>query len=333
MAAGRGRENAPPLRVAFLGNAPWSVPSLEALAASRHEAAAVITRPPRPAGRGGKPAPTPVAEAARRLALPLTEVGTVRTGPGFDAVAAAAPDILAVVAYGEILPAEVLGAARRMPVNVHFSLLPRLRGAAPVQRAILEGLAETGVSTIRMEPRLDAGPILLQRRTTVGADEDAGSLGERLARIGGELLVETLDRIAEGEPEEQPQDEAQATFAPKLTRDDELIHWARPSDEIVRRVRALSPSPAAATLFRGRRLKILRAQTVLPGEAAESSGPQLPGTVAEMRAETRAADRLVVAAEGGWVALLEVIPEGKRRMTAEEFVRGYRPETGETLGR
>jgi methionyl-tRNA formyltransferase len=326
--AGRGRENAPPLRVAFLGNAPWSVPSLESLATSRHETVAVITRPPRPAGRGGKPAPTPVAEAARRLGLSLSEVATVRGGPGFDAVNAAAPDVLAVVAYGEILPAELLAAPRRMPVNVHFSLLPLLRGAAPVQRAILDGLGETGVSTMRMEPRLDAGPILLQRGTAIGADEDSGALGERLAELGGDLLVETLDRIAEGDVEEQPQDESAATFAPKLTRDDEVIDWTRPAAEVVRRVRALSPTPAAATSFRGRRLKILRARSVPQPDAGERSGPQPPGTVAGLRA----ADGLVVAAEGGWVALLEVIPEGKRRMTAEEFVRGYRPEAGETLG-
>jgi methionyl-tRNA formyltransferase len=327
--AGGGRENAPPLRVAFLGNAPWSVPSLESLAASPHEAVPVITRPPRPAGRGGKPAPTPVAEAARRLGMSLSEVATVRDGPGFDAVKAAAPDVLAVVAYGEILPAELLAAPRRMPVNVHFSLLPLLRGAAPVQRAILDGLGETGVSTIRMEPRLDAGPVLLQRGTAIGADEDSGSLGERLAELGGDLLVETLDRIAEGDVEEQPQDETAATLAPKLTRDDELIDWTRPAAEVVRRVRALSPTPAAATRFRGRRLKILRARSVPQADAGESSGPPPPGTVAGLRA----ADGLVVAADDGWVALLEVIPEGKRRMTAEEFVRGYRPEAGETLGR
>ena len=186
------------LRVVFLGNDPWSVPPLEALAASPHRPELVITRAPKPAGRGSKLTPTAVAEAARRLDLPLAETETVRRGPGFDALAAASPDVLIVVAYGEILPDAVLELPDIAPVNLHFSLLPELRGASPVQQALLLGLPRTGVTTMVMDAGLDTGPVLLQRDEPVLDTDDAGSLGERLAAIGGDLLVETLDGLARG---------------------------------------------------------------------------------------------------------------------------------------
>src|SRR5437667_301649 len=169
------------MRVAFLGNAEWSVPPLEALAGSSHRTSAVVTRAPRPAGRGGRPRATPVAEAARRLNLPLREVETVKGGAGFEALLASRPDALAMVAYGEILPKAVLDLPRIAPVNVHFSLLPELRGAAPVQRAILDGLVVTGVTTIRMDEGMDTGPILLRAEEPIDPEDDAGSLGDRLA--------------------------------------------------------------------------------------------------------------------------------------------------------
>jgi methionyl-tRNA formyltransferase len=202
------------MRVVFLGNDPWSVPALEALAASEHALPLVVTREPRPAGRGGKLRPTAVAEAASRLGLPLTEVSTVKGGPGFEALGAPEPEILAVVAYGEILPAEVLGLPSVAPVNMHFSLLPALRGADPVRRALLEGLEITGVTTMRMDEGMDTGPILLQQESAVREDDDAGSLGERLAAIGGDLLVRTLDELAAGRLAERAQDDAGASLAP-----------------------------------------------------------------------------------------------------------------------
>src|SRR5712691_6090087 len=194
------------MRVAFLGNAVWSVPALEALAASSHAVVLVETRVPRPAGRGKRLVPTPVAEAAGRLGLPPLEVETVKSGPGFGALARAAPDVLAVVAYGDILPPAVLNLPTVAPVNVHFSLLPELRGAAPVQRAIMEGLEVTGVTTIRMDEGMDTGPILLQAPESIRPEDDAGSLGDRLAQLGGRLLVETLDGLAAGTIQEVEQD-------------------------------------------------------------------------------------------------------------------------------
>jgi methionyl-tRNA formyltransferase len=294
---------------------------LESLAASSHEVVLVATRVPRPAGRGSRPRPTPVSAAARSHGLPLREIETVKRGPGFDAVTEARPDVLAVVAYGEILPQAVLDVPSVAPVNVHFSLLPELRGAAPVQRAIMEGMTATGVSTIRMDAGMDTGPILLQQGEAIASQDDAGSLGARLAIIGGRLLVDTLDRLQAGTLQEHPQHGPAATYAPKLGPAERLIPWEDGAEAIVRRVRALSPQPAATAIFRGRGLKIFRAAAV---EGPTDLGP---GRVALASREG-----LAVSAADGAVVLLEVGPEGRRRMSGAEFVRGYRPEIGETLG-
>lgn len=307
------------MRVAFLGNDPWSVASLEAVAASAHPVEMVITRDPRPAGRGGSPRPTAVAEAARRLGFPVLETATVRSGRGRETLEAAPPDVLVVVAYGEILPPEVLNLPALAPVNVHFSLLPALRGADPVRRAILAGHDVTGVTTMRMDEGLDTGPILLQGREPIRPDDDAGTLGQRLAVLGGRLLVETLDRLATGELEERPQDHDRATAAPKLTPEEEWIDWSEDAEAVLRRIRALAPEPAARTRFRGMALKVLRAGP------ANGSGPA--GAILEASKE-----RLVVAAGEGALSLEEVIPEGRGRMTGAEFARGRRPQTGEALG-
>lgn len=307
------------MRVVFLGNDPWSVASVEALASSSHELALVVTRIPKPAGRRGELRPTAVAEAARRLGLPLVETQTVKRDEGFEAIRSQDPDVLAVVAYGEILPAEVLGLPRVAPVNVHFSLLPALRGADPVRRAILGGLGETGVTTIHMDEGMDTGPILLQVSEPIRDDDHAGSLGERLANLGGDLLVRTLDGLETGELVGTPQDDARATMAPKLKPEDEWIDWSEPAERIWRRVRALAPDPGAKTRFRDRVLKIVRAEPV------EGSGD--PGTVIESSRE-----RLVVAAGDGGLVLEEVVPEGRRGMSGVEFARGQRPTVGERLG-
>jgi methionyl-tRNA formyltransferase len=318
------------VRVVFLGNAPWSVPSLEALAVSPHEVVLTITRAPRAAGRGNRPTPTPVAEAARRLHLPVGEVETVKSGPGFDALADAAPGVLAVVAYGEILPKAVLEIPTVAPVNVHFSLLPELRGAAPVQRAILEGLDVTGVTTIRMDEGMDTGPILVQAEEPISPHDDAGSLGERLAPLGGRLLVETLDRLEAGSLVGRPQDDAKATYAPKVKPEDRVIDWSEPAESIARRVRALAPEPGATTMFRGKTLKVLGVLSsndvdfAEPLPAERKSWP--PGLVV-----FDIDGGLQVVAGQGFVRLEEVAPEGRRRMSGPEFERGYRPG-GEILG-
>lgn len=306
------------MRVVFLGNDVWSVPSLQALADSSHEVALVATRVPRPAGRGGKLRATPVAEAARTLGLPLAEAETVKRGAGLEAIQNAAPDVLVVVAYGEILPKDILEIPRSAPVNVHFSLLPALRGADPVRRAILEGLQVTGVTTIRMDEGADTGPILLQQDERIRDGDDAGSLGARLAEVGGSLLVRTLDRLEDGDLQERPQDDAAATLAPKLRSEEEWLDWSEDAGRVGLRVRALAPDPGARTRFRDRILKVL--------EARASQGNGEPGTIVAV-----SKDALGVAAATGVVYLEEVLPEGRRRMSGSEFIRGYRPEVGERL--
>jgi methionyl-tRNA formyltransferase len=319
------------VRVVFLGNARWSVPSLEAVASSSHEIVRVVTRVPKPAGRGSKLTPTPVAESARSLGLALAEVDTVKSGPGLDALAEEGPDVLAVVAYGEILPPDVLRVARVAPVNVHFSLLPALRGAAPVQHAILNGLETTGVTTIRMDQGMDTGPILLQAEEPIREGDDAGSLGNRLAERGGRLLVETLNGLANGSIRERPQADEAATYAPKLTSRDRVIDWSKPAEDVVRQVRAMAPEPGAATTFRGKRLLVSKA-SVGAGSFAMPLAPIDPFHAPPGSFLLGMSGAVVVVAGDGLVTLEEVQPEGRRRMGGAEFARGYRPQEGEALG-
>jgi len=308
-----------PLRVVFLGNDAWSVPPLESLAGSPHRPVLVATRVPRPARRSSGLVPTPVAEAARRLELPLREVETVKRGEGFDALESARPDVLVVVAYGEILPDIVLALPVVAPVNLHFSLLPALRGASPVQHALLLGMDRTGVTVMVMDAGLDTGPVLAQRAEEVRPDDDAGSLGARLAAIGGTLLVEAFDRLAAGPPSPRPQ-EGEPTFSPKLGPRDRVLRWTDDGGAIVRRIRAFAPEPAATTTFRGQPLKVVRASSV------DASGGE-PGIVASVDRQG-----VVVSAGRGGVRLDEVAPAGRRRMGGADFARGFRPEPGERLG-
>ena len=306
-----------PLRIAYLGNAAWSVPPLEALLGSTHAVELVVTRHARPAGRGHRLRRTAVAEAAETHGLALLETPTAARGEGFDRLAASVPDVMIVVAYGEILPQAVLDIPSRMPVNVHFSLLPRWRGAAPVQRAILAGDAETGVTIMRMTAGLDEGPVLADRSLRIGDDEDAGTLGARLAEAGGELLVETLDRIAAGEIREREQDPGGVTIARRPSPDERRISWTAPAEAIALRVRAFAPEPGATVSFRGEPLKVIRARVA---SELGDTGTVQPGTPTDT-----AGGGVAVAARDGWVELLEVAPAGRARMSGAAFARGRRP--------
>lgn len=306
------------MRVTYLGNDRRSVPTLLALLGSQHEVVLVITRDPRPAGRGGRARATAVAEAARDRGLPLLETPTVKGGEGLDRLRAAGSDALVVVAYGEILPAEVLAIPRIAPLNVHFSLLPALRGADPVRRAILDGLDRTGVTTIRMDEGMDTGPILLQVEEPIGNEDDAGSLGARLAEVGGRLLVETLDGLEAGTVEERPQ-RGVATLAPKLRPEEEWIDWTEPAEVVWRRVRALAPDPGARTRYRGRVVKVAR---VRPEQAQGQ-----PGTVVEVSKR-----RLMVGCGRGAVTVEHLVPEGRTGMSGPEFARGRRVAVGDRFG-
>jgi methionyl-tRNA formyltransferase len=314
------------MRVAFLGNDAWSVPSLRALeAADDIDVELVLTNPPRPAGRGSQLTATAVADAAG-VDLPLLEAERVRNGEGFDALDTLEPDAIVVVAYGEILTPDVLDIPRLGALNVHFSVLPRWRGAAPVQRAILEGDEVTGVTVMLMDEGLDTGPILLTAEATIAEDEDAGSLGARLADLGGSMLVQALPGLEQGFLEPTSQDHAAATFAPKLLPDERTIDWSQPADAIIRRVRAFAPAPGAVATFRAGRLKVLRAARRPIGGSSLAAGPK--------RGEIRIGedDTPVVHGVGeDAVELLEVAPAGRKRMSGAEWARGARIQPGEQL--
>jgi methionyl-tRNA formyltransferase len=317
------------MRVAFLGNDAWSVAPLRALVeAADIDVEVAVTNPPRPAGRGSRLTATAVADAARAMGVSLLEVDRVRDGRGFDALDALEPDAIVVMAYGEILTPDVLDIPRLGAVNLHLSVLPRWRGAAPVQRAILAGDDVTGVTVMLMDEGLDTGPIVVTQETTIGPDEEAGSLGQRLSEIGGPLLVDALRGLDDGSAEVRSQDHAAATYAPKLLPDERTIDWAHPADAIVRRVRAFAPEPGAVTEFRRGRLKIVRA-TARP--SLGGWGPESPSMPAQV--STGPDGRVFVEAGGATrVELLEVAPAGRKQMTGPEWARGARIQPAEHLG-
>jgi methionyl-tRNA formyltransferase len=308
------------VRVVFLGNDRWSVPTLEALDDDDGiDVELVITNPPRPAGRGARLRPTPVAEAARDRGIRLAELEGVRDGPGLALIEESRPDAIVVVAYGQLLPPEVLDVPPLGTLNLHLSLLPRWRGAAPVQRAILEGDDVTGVSVMLLDEGLDTGPVLASLEEPIRSDDDAGSLGDRLARLGSPLLVEQLRALQAGTADPVAQDDAAATFAPKPRPEERTIDWTDPADRIVRRVRAFAPTPGARTTFRNAPLKVLRAAALDDADEADRLG------VIRL-----AHDGVpVVAASAGSVALLEVAPAGRARMPGADWARGARLEPGE----
>jgi len=304
-----------------MGTPDAAVPSLRRLLDDGHEIVAVWTQPDRPAGRGNKIHQSPVKEFAVSHNLPVIQPLKIKTEEAKGLFASQNSDAAIVVAYGRILAATFLNAPALGCINVHFSLLPEYRGAAPVNWAIVNGEKATGVTTMKIVEELDAGPILLQRRTEISESETAPELMARLAEVGAELLSETLKQIQSLEP--QPQQNDQATFAPILKRADGLIDWSLDAYAIARRVRGLQPWPNAFTTFRSHRLIIW--------EAAPEWIEQLrfaPGQIIEARG-----DRLVVAAGGGTaIRFLELQAEGSRRLKARDFLNGTHINVGELLG-
>lgn len=304
------------MRIVFLGTPQAAVPSLEALiAADDVEIAAVITNPDRARGRSGTPVPPPVKQAAEGAALPVWQPDRPREV--LDELRGLEVDACAVVAYGALLPADVLAAGGAGFVNLHFSLLPRWRGAAPVQHAIRAGDATTGVTTFVLDEGMDTGPVIARDEVAIGPRESAGELLERLAHLGAPLLVDSLRRLVGGATP-TPQPAEGATLAPKITPDDVRIDLTRPAEDVDRLVRSGDPSPGAHCRLRGRRLKVFAAPPV--------DGDGRPGTVIRNDPEGT-----VVACGSGAVRLERVQPEGKARMDGPAFVNGYRPQVGEVL--
>jgi methionyl-tRNA formyltransferase len=307
------------MRVVFMGTPESAVPSLSRLVEDGHDVVAVWTQPDKPAGRGKKLHASPVKEFALKQGLTVYQPAKVRTSEAKELFASHRADVAVVVAYGRILPSEFLSSPANGCVNVHFSLLPKYRGAAPVNWAIVNGETETGVTTMNIVEELDAGPILLQSATRIDRQETAPELLQRLSQTGSQLLIETLANLKQIQP--KPQSDAEATFAPILKREHGLIDWSQPAFAIEQRVRGFQPWPNAFTQLNAKRLIVWRA-SVQPGDHAHS-----PGQVV-----TAQGDALEISCgENTILRLLEVQPESGRRMTAREFLAGARITPGLSL--
>lgn len=291
------------MKLVFMGTPEFSVPVLEALAA-KHEVLAVYCQPPRPAGRGKKDRPSPVQRRAEELGLPVRHPRSLRDTATQAEFAALGAEAAVVVAYGLILPKAVLDAPARGCLNIHASLLPRWRGAAPIHRAIMAGDSETGVCIMRMDEGLDTGPVLLRAATPIGAEDTTVDLHDRLSAMGAELILAALDRLDTLVPDPQP--EAGVSYAQKIDKAEARVDWTRPAVEVDRLIRGLSPFPGAWCEVAGERIKLLRCHLA---EGQGAPGEVLPG--------------LTIACGTGAVALTQVQREGKRPVSAEEFLRGF----------
>ena len=301
------------MRIVFAGTPEFAVPPLAALCASRHEVVGVLTQPDRPAGRGRKLAMSAVKDFALQQGLPIAQPQTLRSAEGRESLVHWQPDVLVVVAYGLILPGEVLSMPRFGCLNIHASLLPRWRGAAPIQRAILAGDEYTGVTLMQMDAGLDTGPMLLQRRVAIGADVDSAALHATLAQVGAEALLETLDGLETGTLAAQPQPSSGVTYAAKIDKAEARIDWQHDAIDIARRVRAFRPWPIAETSQRGEQVRIHEAVVIGDAEAGRAAGT-VPGTLLGLRA-----DRLLVACGRDCLGIGVLQRAGRRSVTAREF--------------
>lgn len=304
-----------PLRLVFMGTPDFAVPTLIELAARGHEIVAVYTRAPKPAGRGMDMQITPVEREARRLELPVFRPKTLRTEDAQEVFRAHNADAAVVVAYGLILPTAVLDAPKLGCFNVHASLLPRWRGAAPINRAVMAGDAESGVTIMRMDEGLDTGAMAMIDRLPIGADMTAGELHDALAPLGADLMARALGALERGTLTLTPQPEAGITYAEKIRKDETRINWTRPWAEVHNHIRGLSPFPGAWFELNGVRVKVLRSTK---GEGAGVAGTALD-------------DRLTIACGDGAVRLVQVQRAGKQPMSAEDFLRGTKVEKGTGL--
>ncbi|MFI5184678.1 MAG: methionyl-tRNA formyltransferase [Vicinamibacteria bacterium] len=306
------------MRIVFLGSGAFAIPSLEATADAGHEVAALVTQPDREKGRGRALAPPPLKPVAEARGIPVLQPRRVRDEASVEMLRALAPEVQIVVAYGQILPRAVIDLAPRGTINVHASLLPLYRGAAPIQWAIVRGEAETGVTTMLIDEGLDTGPTLLSRSTSIDPSETAADLEPRLARLGAQVLLETLRGIEKGELNPVPQDASRATLAPIIRKEDGRVDWTMSATQISRRVRGFHPWPGTTTSSGGRALKIVAATLESDGE------PAVAGTIVELRRE----GILVACGEGSRLLLTAVQPESRRPMAAAAFAAGTRLAPG-----
>jgi methionyl-tRNA formyltransferase len=310
------------MKLVFCGTPMFAVPCLERLITARHEVLLVVTQPDRPQGRGMTMAAPPVKQAALKLGLPVIQPEKIKKNLEFqEQLTALKPDAIIVVGYGRIIPPWMLQLPRYGNINVHGSLLPKYRGAAPIQWAIASGETITGVTTMRLDEGLDTGDMLMKRELEIRPDDTAITLAPRMAAVGAEVLVQTLAALADGSISPVPQDDSQATLAPILKKEDGQIDFSRSAKEIYDRLRGFQPWPGAFTHYRGKTLKIVSA------EPASANLDVAPGQLYMHK------DALLAGCGGGTLlALLQLQPEGKKAISAREFISGYRPVPNDKLG-
>ena len=299
------------LKLLFMGSSSFAIPSLIALIEARHDVVLAMTQPDRPSGRGQGIRRCPLAKAALEYHIPLYQPEKIKDGEAAERIRELSPDAIIVVAYGRILPPDILTIPKLGAINLHASLLPKYRGAAPINWAIINGESQTGVTTQMICEELDAGDILLQASTAIDEIETAGALYDRLAPLGAELLMKTVQALANGTLKPKPQDHAQASYAPILKKEDGHIDWKHPAQEIFNRIRGLSPWPGSFAKMDGKTLRIHEAGV------ANLDHHEAPGTIIE------SGKNLAVACGAGALYLLEVQLEGKKRMGTSDFLRGH----------
>jgi methionyl-tRNA formyltransferase len=307
--------------VVFFGTPQFAVPSLRRLLDSTHSVAGVITQPDRPRGRGQKITHAPVKALALERGIPVYQPDRLKPPEVADTLRGWQADLGVVAAYGRIIPEHLLTIPRLGMINVHASLLPKYRGAAPVHRAVINGDSQTGVTIMRVVKELDAGGMFAKVTRPIRPDETSDVVETALSEMGAELLVTVVDQLVSGTAREEPQDDAQATYAPRLTKEEGLIDWTRSASEIHNRIRGLYPWPHAYTFFKATRLIVLRSEAATAGATAAS-----PGAILRVTSEA-----IHVATGDGELAMLDVQPEGRRAMRAHDFLLGHRLAAGETF--
>ena len=307
------------MRIIFMGTPEFAAPAIDSLIAAGHEIAAVFSQPDKPKGRGYAMTPPPVKVKALEHGVPVYQPTSMRDGEALKIFHAIKPDVGVVIAYGKILPQEILDSPKYGCINVHASLLPKYRGAAPIQWSVIDGEPKTGVTIMQMDAGLDTGDMLLRSETEIQPDETAGELHDRLSAMGAELIVRTLDALAKGELRPEKQDDSRSCYAKMLTKELCAVDWSRSAREIHNRIRGLSPWPVATAVLEGKKLKIHRS-AVSDMEAPEAECGEIISL-----------DPLTVKCGSGAVELLEIQAEGKKRMFSADYLRGHKIDLGTIL--
>lgn len=307
-------------KIIFMGTPDFAVPALRALHKNNNDVALVITQPDRPKGRGRKITPPPVKTAALKLGYNVIQPVSIKTGEFENLLKRQKPDIIIVVAFGHILPKNILKVPKLAPINVHASLLPKYRGSAPIQWAVINGEKETGVTTMLMDEGMDTGDILLSAKTDIAPDDTAGSLHDRLAGLGADLLIQTLETIETKGLNPTPQDHARATYAPLLKKQDGHLNWQMPTESLDAFIRGMTPWPGAFTFHMDKRLKIFKASPI-PMEGDELPGTVIRGFPGELRISTGR----------GALSVLEIQGASSKRLLTKDFLRGYNIAPGDVL--